>query len=120
MGLTNLKSNLTTFQILMYSNIKNSRCCKICSNYKRLVFLHCIAQTKYEQLLIDQTGNLAQEKIRQLPVVHVIVITFYLPNCLGQETTKRPYQESLLHIKSIVSSHIIINNLHMMKWSTGY
>ena len=102
----------------MYSNIKNSRCYKFCSNCGSLVLIHSITQIKYRQLLIDQTRNLTQEKIQHLPVV--ILITFYSPSCLGQETAKGSYQESLLHIKSIVSFHFTINTLHMMKWSTVY
>ena len=69
-----------------------------------LVVIHCITQIKHKQLLIDQTGDFVQEKIQHLPVI--ILITFYSPSCLGQETAKGPYQESLLHTKSIVSFHI--------------
>ena len=97
----------------MYSNIENSRCCKFCPNYKSLVLIHCITQIKHKQLLIDQTGDFMQEKIQHLPVI--MLITFYSPSCLGQKTAKGPYQESLLYIKSIVSFHITINTLHMMK-----
>ena len=53
----------------MYSDIKNSRCCKFCLNYKSLVLIHCITQVKHKQLLIDQTGDLVQEKIQHLAVI---------------------------------------------------
>ena len=84
----------------MYSNIKNSPCCKFCSTCKSLVLIHFITQIEHKQLLIDQTDDFVQKKIQHLPVI--MLITFYSPSCLGQETAKGPYQESLLRIKSIV------------------